>query len=499
MKDYPRIIARVFDRPHLLSADKARTVADAVLAGIEGAAPARAAGPADEDAAGRLPVARSRGGVAVIPVTGTLVHKAMGAHPPSLFYTYQEVADAVMEAATDPEVKALLLAVDSPGGEASDSAWQLSELVAAAAKVKPVWAAADETMTSAAYLISAGASKIVMPPHGFVGSIGVIAMHLDKSGFNRRQGYNYTIVHAGARKADFSPHGPLSDAALAALQASVAMLYDRFVALVAARRGLDPADVRATEAAVYETAGEAIGLGLVDAEMTPAEALAALEAGDAPMQGARRVQVLQQPSHAGAAAPAGASQQPAAAAAAEAKEPSMTEPTKPGAGAPGTVENPAPPVQVQDQADQVQAAYPLAAAAIAAGAAAAERARVLAIQAAALPGHDELVAKCIAEGKSAGEAAQLILAAEKEKGPRQLERLREQGLAPAAPAAPSSTGERPNPAAEPGAEATDDELKAKWDGDPGLRAEFGEFKAYAAYARARAKGRFRVIGGKTAA
>jgi capsid assembly protease len=85
----------------------------------------------------------------------------------------------------------------------------------------------------------------------------------------------YTTVFAGARKNDLNPHAPLSDEAVAGLQAEVNRVYDLFVATVAQHRGLTPERVRGTEAGLF-FGREAIEAGLADALGTREDALTQL-------------------------------------------------------------------------------------------------------------------------------------------------------------------------------------------------------------------------------
>ena len=105
---------------------------------------------------------------------------------------------------------------------------------------------------------------------GGVGSIGVIAMHVDQTARDAQQGYRYTPITAGDHKNDFSPHEKLGPEAHARLQAEVDRLYSMFVDHVAAMRKLDADAVRATEAGIYfgmdaVTAGLADAVGSLDA------------------------------------------------------------------------------------------------------------------------------------------------------------------------------------------------------------------------------------------
>jgi hypothetical protein len=97
-----------------------------------------------------------------------------------------------------------------------------------------------------------------------VGSIGVIALHVDQSIKDAKDGIALTAIYAGHHKNDFSPHAPLSPQAASTLQSEVDRLYGIFVSQVARMRGLESDAVRATEASLLF--GEAaVTAGLADA------------------------------------------------------------------------------------------------------------------------------------------------------------------------------------------------------------------------------------------
>ena len=203
-------------------------------------------------------------GIAVIPVYGTLVRRALGLDAASGLTSYGDIGAMVDAALADPQVDGLLLDVDSPGGEAG-GVFELSQKVRAADAVKPVWAVASDSAFSAAYAIACAASYLVVTQTGGVGSIGVIAMHVDQSVRDAQEGYRYTPIIAGNQKNDFSPHEPLDKEASARLQAEVDRLYGIFIEHVAAMRKLDARFVRSTQAGLYFGA-EAVTAGLADAE-----------------------------------------------------------------------------------------------------------------------------------------------------------------------------------------------------------------------------------------
>lgn len=204
-------------------------------------------------------------GIAVVPVVGTLVKRSMGIEAASGLMSYGEIEARLDAALADPQVTGILLDLDSPGGEAS-GVFELADRIRAASQIKPVWAHANDAAYSAAFAIAAACQRLTLSQTAGVGSIGVIALHVDQSVKDAKDGLNYTAVFAGSHKNDFSPHEPLSPQATTALQTEVDRLYDIFVNQVGQMRGLDPDAVRATEAGVFY-GEQAVAVGLADAVM----------------------------------------------------------------------------------------------------------------------------------------------------------------------------------------------------------------------------------------
>jgi signal peptide peptidase SppA len=217
------------------------------------------------------PTSAAMPGIAVLPVHGTLVKRTAGLEAGSGLTSYTEIAAMLEAALADPQVSGILLDIDSPGGEASGS-FELARTIREATRTKPVWAVANDSAFSAAYAIAAASNRIIVTETGGVGSIGVIALHIDQSVRDANEGYRYTAVTAGNHKNDFSPHEPLTDAAKGELQAEVDRLYGLFVDHVATMRGLGTDAVRSTEAGLF-FGGNAITAGLVDAVGTLESAL----------------------------------------------------------------------------------------------------------------------------------------------------------------------------------------------------------------------------------
>lgn len=253
------LAARLYGTPLLIARPKLDVILSVLGSRI---------GLPDLDMAMPLPAPRpsatsGQAGIAVIPVVGTLVKRAMGIQAASGLMSYDEIDDRLDAALADPQIGGILLDLDSPGGEAG-GVFELAQRIRAASAIKPIWAHANDAAYSAAYAIAAACQRLTLSQTGGVGSIGVIALHVDQSVKDAKDGLHYTSVFAGGHKNDFSPHEPLSPQASTALQAEVDRLYAIFVNQVAAMRGLDAEAVRATEAGLFY-GDQAVAAGLADA------------------------------------------------------------------------------------------------------------------------------------------------------------------------------------------------------------------------------------------
>ena len=260
MTSLVHLASRVYGTPLLIARAKLDTIL-AVLGPRIGLAPMELALPTGEPTASEP--APTVPGIAVIPIHGTLVRRATGLEAASGLTSYARIAADIDSALANPDVAGILLDIDSPGGEAG-GVFELGARIRAASAIKPVWAHAGDSAFSAGYAIACAARRVTLSQTGGVGSIGVIALHVDQSVRNAQNGLNVTALYAGAHKNDATPHAPLTPQATDALQSEIDRLYAVFVDHVAQMRGLDAQAVRATEAALYF--GEhAVAAGLADA------------------------------------------------------------------------------------------------------------------------------------------------------------------------------------------------------------------------------------------
>ena len=204
----------------------------------------------------------ARSGIAVIPILGSLVKRTVGLQVESGLTSYASIADQIDSAVADPLVSGIVLDIDSPGGEAA-GVFELARRIRSAAQQKPIWAVANDAAFSAAYAIAASTQRIFITETAGVGSIGVIALHVDQSARDATDGLRYTAITAGEHKNDFSPHEPLSIQAHASLQAEVDRLYAIFTDQVAQMRGIKVQAICGTQAALF-FGEDAVKAGLAD-------------------------------------------------------------------------------------------------------------------------------------------------------------------------------------------------------------------------------------------
>lgn len=148
------------------------------------------------------------------------------------------VKRALEQAAADKSVRAIVLKVNSPGGEvtASDT---LYHAVKEAAKKKPVVVYMDSMAASGGYYLACGASKIVANETTLTGSIGVIIQTLNYSQTFDKVGLQTMTFASGAFKDSLSGSRPMRDDEKAYIQNLVTQMYDKFLGIVSQSRGID--------------------------------------------------------------------------------------------------------------------------------------------------------------------------------------------------------------------------------------------------------------------
>ena len=174
---------------------------------------------------------------------------------------YDWIEGRVRGALEDPAVGAVVLLIDSPGGDVAGLEESVRRMVAArVASGKRVIAYVDELAASAAYWIAASvADEIVVPTAGRVGSIGCIGAFVDESRANEAAGVDVTVVRVPDGKAALSSVAPVADVAKARLTADVSAAAGRFFLAMSSARGFSVADVVALNGAVLSGADAVAG------------------------------------------------------------------------------------------------------------------------------------------------------------------------------------------------------------------------------------------------
>jgi signal peptide peptidase SppA len=376
-------------------------------------------------------------GVAVLDISGVISPKANMFTRVSGGAAASMLQQQVQSMQADSKVRAVVLNIDSPGGNVLGIP-ALADAIRALAAVKPTVAVCTGMMASAGYWVGSAANAVYISGlTDYVGSIGVVATHTYDP---RRADVQTTEITAGKFKRMATEREPLNPDGRAYLQAQVDEIYRVFVETVASARGVSAEDVVAHMGDGRTFIGQqAIDAGLVDGISSVDAMVEQLAAQPEAFATRRRAAIARKPA-APAAAPAPAhkpAKSPASAAPAAAAPPAAAASgaTQPAAGvaAPAAVASPTagpvlpatPPQPTgaprtmstpQEAAAAFAAENAEAAQHLRTEAAAAERARILAVRAQAMPGHEALIDKLAFDGTTTGpEAAVQVIAAEQAK------------------------------------------------------------------------------------
>lgn len=204
------------------------------------------------------------GNVAVVDVSGPLTNSDSFWNALFGITSYNSIRNGLIEAASDPEVKEIVMNIDSPGGSPAGLP-DVSSLIQKIGAAIPVTAYTAGHMTSAAYWLGSAADKVYAGPTATVGSIGVITTHFDVTKNLEKEGVTPTVIRAGDKKALGGPYEELSKEAKADIQGQLDHLHDVFIGQVADHRGMSFGDVKKNLADGSTFIGEqAVSIGLAD-------------------------------------------------------------------------------------------------------------------------------------------------------------------------------------------------------------------------------------------
>ena len=232
------------------------------------------------------------GMIAIVGGEGAVVTGGGGSDSPfadAPGFASDVIARAILDAAEDEDVKAIVFRVDSPGGSptASDQIWRAIER--AQEKGKPVVVSMGSLAASGGYYVSAGADAIIANKGTITGSIGIFGGKFALDGTFNKIGVTFDTVTAGGDFSNAYGVAPFNQAQEAEVRAMLKRGYDRFVGLVGEGRGMTYDEVHAIARGRVWSGAEAQKIGLVDeiggfmTAITKAQELAGMDTAHMPM------------------------------------------------------------------------------------------------------------------------------------------------------------------------------------------------------------------------
>ncbi|NOY50241.1 MAG: signal peptide peptidase SppA [Chlorobi bacterium] len=175
-----------------------------------------------------------------------------------------KIAKAIKKARTDDNVKAIVMRVNSPGGDALASDVIRRE-VAMAKEAKPFIVSMGDVAASGGYWISTNSDYIFAQPTTITGSIGVFGIIPNFQGLmTNKLGITFDNVATNKNANFIDVMAPMSDFQREKINAEIINIYDNFVDLVATTRGLKPEFVDSIARGRVWAGSDAIKIGLVD-------------------------------------------------------------------------------------------------------------------------------------------------------------------------------------------------------------------------------------------
>lgn len=231
-------------------------------------------------------VAGKSGSIAVVPVKGVITGRYSFWEEFGIATSMETLLAATTSAIHDPDVKAIVWDMDTPGGS-TNGLHEAHQVLMALRGQKPIIAQVNHLSASAGYWLASAADEIAASPSSLTGAIGVYMMHTDISEMAAQAGISVEFIHAGEHKVEGNQFEPLGEGARAHFQSLVDYAYNRFTGDVAAGRGIDLATVQSDKfgGGRVLTADRAKAAGMVDVIRTMGQTLEAY-GGGAPLSAA---------------------------------------------------------------------------------------------------------------------------------------------------------------------------------------------------------------------
>lgn len=205
------------------------------------------------------------GKVLVIPIRGTISDAPKRQFIITRPSMVQEVVSQLRKAQKDPEVKALVLKINSPGGSVTASDILYNEIVAFKQKTKAkVVVVMMGVAASGGYYISLPADYILAHPTSITGSVGVLFIRPDVAGLMGKIGIEVEVSKTGKNKDMGSPFRQATAEERQIIKDMIDQLGKRFLDRIAEHRKIDPQRMKEISSARIFLAEDALKLGMVD-------------------------------------------------------------------------------------------------------------------------------------------------------------------------------------------------------------------------------------------
>ena len=209
------------------------------------------------------------GNTAIIPIHGPM----MKAEPKFGGVGTVKTRRMIREAVDDPDVRTIMLHIDSPGGHVAGTQELADEVWKARESGKDVLAHIEDLGASAAYWVASQTMTITANASAEVGSIGTLAIVEDSSARLNRLGIRVHVISTGAFKGTGATGAALSDDQLAYIRDRVESSQSHFHAAVLRGRSLTPWQMEHVSDGKVHSATQAKTLGLLDEVMSFEQAL----------------------------------------------------------------------------------------------------------------------------------------------------------------------------------------------------------------------------------
>ena len=198
--------------------------------------------------------------VAIVDITGMIINDNMGYFEGTSSNTVLQILDEIKQ---DPNIKAVVLKMDSPGGTIIDSD-KISQKISSLNPDKKIYALFENLAASGAYYIASYTDKIFAYDETITGSIGVIMEVPNFQELMDKVGVKMISISSGNMKAMGSPYGEFDEEKKAVFQELVDEAYEKFISIVASNRKIDLAEVKKLADGRIYSGKQALELKLID-------------------------------------------------------------------------------------------------------------------------------------------------------------------------------------------------------------------------------------------